>query len=148
MPRTAILKAVWRTKTENWRCLPLDGTPFMLNFTSTTMDESLSNLTMKSSVADQGEGPGGPGSRLIFRPKWGPKGWKFFFETPPYLRVWMTGPPPHPLNRYYNGTEYAGGVFNLKAGEVITLTAHYYPDIHGPKIYMDSKHSYFGALMI
>ena len=49
------------------------------------------------SVADPGEGPGGPGSPLIFKPKWGPKGRKMFvFETaPPYLRVWMTAPPPY-----------------------------------------------------
>ena len=100
----------------------------------------------------KGRGPGarGPGSRLIFRPKWGPKNWKKFFfgDRPPLSQGLDDRPPPHPLNRYYNGTEYASGVFNLKAGDVITLTAHYYPDIHGPKIYMDSKHSYFGALMI
>ena len=35
---------------------------------------------------------------LIFRPNWGPKGWKNFFSTgpPPYLRVWMTATPPFP----------------------------------------------------
>ena len=43
---------------------------------------------------------------------------------------------------------WAAGLFNLKAGDVITLTAHYYPDTHGPKIYIDSKHNCFGALMI
>ena len=44
-------------------------------------------------VADQGEGPGGE-APLIFRPKWGPKGRKkFFWDRPPYLRVWMTAPP-------------------------------------------------------
>ena len=45
---------------------------------------------------DSGEGPGGPGSPLTFRPHWGPKGRKQFFLRPPpsYLRVWMTAPPP------------------------------------------------------
>ena len=43
-----------------------------------------------------GKGPGGPPPSLIFRPNWRPKGWKKVFETtpPPYLRVWMTAPPP------------------------------------------------------
>ena len=47
-------------------------------------------------VADPGEGPWGPGSPLIFRPKWGPKGRKKFFwrPGPPYLRVWMTSSSP------------------------------------------------------
>ena len=43
-------------------------------------------------------GPGeGPRTSLIIRPNWGPKSQKnFCFETgpPPYLRVWMTPPPP------------------------------------------------------
>ena len=36
-----------------------------------------------------------PGSPLIFRPHWGPKGQKNLFDTgpSPYLRVWTTGPP-------------------------------------------------------
>ena len=51
------------------------------------------------SVADPGKrhgGPGGPGlCPFIFRPNWGPKGWKNFLIPllPPYLRVWMTTPP-------------------------------------------------------
>ena len=51
------------------------------------------------SVADPGKrhgGPGGPGlCPFIFRPNWGPKGWKNFLIPllPPYLRVWMTPPP-------------------------------------------------------
>ena len=50
-----------------------------------------------TSVADPGEGPGGP-APLIFRPKWGPMGGKKFFSRPAprYLRVWMTGRPPPP----------------------------------------------------
>ena len=36
-----------------------------------------------STVADSGEGPEGPGSPLIFRPNWDPKGRKKFFETAP-----------------------------------------------------------------
>ena len=50
-------------------------------------------------AADLGEWPGGPGFPLIFRPKWGRKGRKKFFgdRPPPYVRVWMTAPLPHPL---------------------------------------------------
>ena len=44
----------------------------------------------------EGRGQGEPGSPLIFKPNWGPKGRKKFFDTipppPPYLRVWMTAP--------------------------------------------------------
>ena len=30
----------------------------------------------------------------VLRPNWGPKGRKkFFYAPPPYLRVWMSGPP-------------------------------------------------------
>ena len=49
---------------------------------------------------------------LIFRPNWGPKGRKNVFwrpgpplskglddRLPPYLRVWMTAPPPHLISR-------------------------------------------------
>ena len=46
-----------------------------------------------------------------------------------------------------NGALYAGGVFNLKAGDVITLTASTYLIAHA-KIYMYTYHSYFGAYMI
>ena len=47
----------------------------------------------------QGRGPAPP-PPLIFRPKWGPKGpKKIFGRRPlPYLRVWMTPPPPNPLS--------------------------------------------------
>ena len=38
------------------------------------------------------KGPAPP--LLIFRPNWGPKVQIFFLDgVPPYLRVWMTGPP-------------------------------------------------------
>ena len=50
----------------------------------------------RKTVADQGEPPPCPHN---FRPKWGPKGPKYFFwdrAPPPYLRVWMTAPPPPP----------------------------------------------------
>ena len=45
------------------------------------------------------------------------------------------------------GALYAGGVFNLKAGDVITLTVDPYP-VNSAKIYMYSIHSYFGAFLI
>ena len=49
-------------------------------------------------VADPGEGSGGPGLPLIFRPNWGPKAWKhFFWDRLPYLRVCLIAPSPRPL---------------------------------------------------
>ena len=45
-----------------------------------------------------------------------------------------------------HGALYAGGVFNLKAGDVITLTVGSF--FGHAKIYMWSYHSYFGAYMI
>ena len=44
------------------------------------------------------EGSGGP-APLIFRPNEARRAGKRFLETaPPYLRVWMTAPPPPPLS--------------------------------------------------
>ena len=53
-------------------------------------------------VADRGEGSRGPGPPLIYRPNWGPKGWKKIgrpspplshglddFPPPPYLTEWI-----------------------------------------------------------
>ena len=76
-------------------------------------------------VADPGEGSGGPNPPppLIFRPNGGPNGRNFFFgggerifffETAPlpYLRVWMTAPPPlseglnPPLYSHANKTHF------------------------------------------
>ena len=57
--------------------------------------------------------------------------------------ITMIQPPVNHIK--YHGSVCVGGVFNLKAGDVITLTAHYYPYKYGPKIYMDFKHSYIGA---
>ena len=45
------------------------------------------------------------------------------------------------------GTVYTGGVFNLKAGDAITLDANSWPT-STPKIFMASAHSYFGAFLI
>ena len=43
-----------------------------------------------------------------------------------------------------HGTAYAGGVFNLKSGDVITID----PGSNNYKIYMSSIHTYFGAYLI
>ena len=45
------------------------------------------------------------------------------------------------------GALYAGGVFKLKAGDVITLTGGSWPTPI-TKVYMGSWHSYFGAFYI
>ena len=42
-----------------------------------------------------------------------------------------------------HGTAYAGGIFNLKAGDVITITPW-----SNLKLYMYSYHTYFGAYLI
>ena len=52
------------------------------------------SLRLLYALADPGERAGGP-APPYFRPNWGAKGRKKYFETglPPYLRVWMTGAP-------------------------------------------------------
>ena len=42
------------------------------------------------------------------------------------------------------GTAYVGGIFNLKAGDVITMTSAG----SNLKLYMDTVHTYFGAYLI
>ena len=51
-------------------------------------------------------------------------------------------------DKNFHGTVYAGGVFNLNANDVITLIAGGFGDQYGPKIFMASVHSYFGAFLI
>ena len=48
-----------------------------------------------------------------------------------------------PTSGVSHGTLYAGGVFNLKADDVISLVT-----ASGTSIYMYSFHSYFGAFLI
>ena len=51
-----------------------------------------------TAVADPEEGPGGPGSPLIFKPNWGPKGGKkIFWDQDPLFQGLDDRPPPRPL---------------------------------------------------
>ena len=59
--------------------------------------------------------------------------------------ITMTQPLVKPRNSH--GTLYAGGVFNLKAGDAITLDAGTWPT-STVKVYLHSFHSYFGAFLI
>lgn len=52
-----------------------------------------------------------------------------------------------PVTQADKGTLYTGGVFYLKAGDVISLTLHSYP-VSSIKIYMYTRHTYFGAFLI
>ena len=47
-------------------------------------------------MADPGEGPGGPAPPPLFLDQTEARGAEkiFFGDPPPYLRVWMTPPPP------------------------------------------------------
>ena len=45
------------------------------------------------------------------------------------------------------GSLYTGGVFVLKAGDVITLTLYHWP-VSSIQIYISPFHSYFGAFFI
>ena len=72
----------------------------------------------------------------------------FFSSGRVYIRVnnkdiTMIQAPVNNLD--FNGTLYAGGVFNLAAGDFITLVPKSY---NGAELYMDSIHSYFGAYLI
>ena len=60
--------------------------------------------------------------------------------------VTILQPPVNDKN--FHGTVYAGGVFNLNANDVITLTADTYPNPNGPKMFMASFHCYLGAFLI
>jgi len=42
----------------------------------------------------------------------------------------------------FRGIAYAGGFFQLNAGDVITLSPDSYPNAAGAKIWMDTRHSY------
>ena len=48
----------------------------------------------------------------------------------------------------FHGSLYVGAVYQLNAGDVITLTPHFWPDALGVKIWMDTRHDFFGAFMI
>ena len=48
----------------------------------------------------------------------------------------------------FHGSLYVGAVYQLNAGDVITLTPNSWPDALGVKIYMDTRHDFFGAFMI
>ena len=56
-------------------------------------------------------------------------------------RITIVQPPTSGSDQ---GVLHAGGVFILKAGDVITLT----PDGSTPRVYMSPNHSYFGAFLI
>ena len=53
-----------------------------------------------------------------------------------------------PISADDHGTLNTGGVFNLKAGDEITLTSSTYPNLRGAEIFMATYHSYFGAFLI
>ena len=59
-------------------------------------------------VADPGEGSGGPPAPLILRPNWGPKGGKFFFETAPFAPPLSGGLDP-PLPQTQQNETWVGG---------------------------------------
>ena len=48
----------------------------------------------------------------------------------------------------FRGNQYVGGVFQLNAGDVITLSPSDWPNALGTKIFLETKHDYFGAFMI
>ena len=62
-------------------------------------NEAFQVITFQT-VVDPGEGPRGPGPSPLFLDQTEARRGKNFFggDRPlPYLRVWMTAPPPHPL---------------------------------------------------
>ena len=60
-------------------------------------------------VADPGEGSGGPPAPLMLRPNWGPKGGKFFFETAPSPPPPLSGGLDPPLPQTQQNETWVGG---------------------------------------
>ena len=63
-------------------------------------------MVHQQTVADPGEGPGGPAPLLLDQNE-AQRGEKNFFgdRAPRYLRVWISAPPPRPLiSRSGSGT--------------------------------------------
>ena len=70
---------------------------------------STTRREVSTTVADQGEGSGGP-PLTYFRPNWGPKGQKnLFYKSPPLsqgLDDRFPTPPPHLIQRLYHLNKY------------------------------------------
>ena len=87
-----------RDSSEFWR--PSVSTSFPGNEVAVA---SRTSPTQKSQWWIQGRGPVPP---LICGPNWSPKSRKNFETGPPYLRVWLTAPPPAPPSwRFRSATD-------------------------------------------
>ena len=87
--RTTVLRKLFDIRFWYKHCNFSRGCP-LVKMASKTVTRPI----LKFSSVGSREGAQGARPSLIFRPNWGLKGRKIFFETdPPYLRVWMTPPP-------------------------------------------------------
>ena len=97
-------------------------------------------------VADRGEGPRGPGPPLIYRPNWGPKGWKKIGRPRPLLSQGLDDCPPLLIWRSGSTTQLAKqGGKNWSRFQTDTcgrgLRKKLYKKIHKTEIYIRSNQS-------
>ena len=98
-------------------------------------------------VTDRGEGSRGPGPPLIYRPNWGPKGWKKIGRPSPPLSQGLDDCPPPLIWRTGSTTELAkqGGRGNWSRFQTDTcgrgLRKKLYTKIHKKEIYIRSNQS-------
>ena len=99
-------------------------------------------------VADRGEGPRGPGPPLIYRPNWGPKGWKKIGGPSPPIISGSGWLPPLLIWRSGSTIELAkqgGGGGNWSRFQTDTcgrgVRKKLYKKIHKKEIYIWSNQS-------
>ena len=112
---------------------------FLVGSTPTKWRVPVSCKLDGNSVADPGEGPGGP-APLISWLNWGSKGRKLFLDPPPprlYLRVWMTAPSPYLKVWIRHGT-----------GNIALLISVMFPPCRDMLIYVSMYATRFRSVML
>ena len=96
-------------------------------------------------VTDRGEGPRGPGPPLIYRPNWGPKGWKKIGRPSPPLSQGLDDCPPPYLTVWIHHWVGQTGGENWSRFQTDTcgrgLRKKLYKKIHKKEIYIRSNQS-------
>ena len=83
---------IWKLKWGRLPCRKKKESPY-IDSRKTKVHHIMADI---EDYGSSGRSRGGARSPPIFRPNWGPKGRENLFlrPPPPYLRVWITAPPP------------------------------------------------------